>query len=93
LEEDFRFDGVTLSPTIYTYQPGVYFDVDGGAGGVAIAIVYVESLNKATTLTFTYGIGGDAAALAVINGNQIQVEALVEDGILDDFNVPGFGSS
>ncbi|MGI2335941.1 MAG: hypothetical protein ACRKGH_04775 [Dehalogenimonas sp.] len=91
LEGDFLYGDVSFSANTYAYQPGVYFDADGGAGGVAIAIVYVESLNKATTLTFTYGIGGDAAALAVINGNEILVDALVDQGILDEFNVPGFG--
>lgn len=91
-EEDFRYGDVSFSPVVAAYQPGVFFDVAGGAEGFAFAIVYVESLNKATTLTFTYGLGGDAAAMAVINENEILVDALVGQGILDEFDVPGFYS-
>ena len=91
-EEGVFFGIPELSETTYTYQPGFYFDVDGGAGGVAFAIVYVESADKATTLTFTYGLGGDAVASAIVDGGQISVGAMVADGLLDDFVVPGFAS-
>jgi hypothetical protein len=90
--EEFGYGDIVFTPAVSAYSPGVFIDVAGGTGGVAFAIVYVESLNKATTLTFTYGVGGDAAALAVIDGTEIMVDAVVGQGILDEFKVPGFFS-
>jgi hypothetical protein len=90
-EEEFFYGDISFSPVVSVYQPGLFVDVAGGAEGFAFAIVYVESLTKATTLTFTYGLGGDAAAMAVINGTEILVDAMVGQDILDEFDVPGFG--